>query len=336
MVGAPFSWHEFRGGLELDFLGFWLDYARFEVGLSEKRTQWLIHWLDGLKGDKPVLIRQVIEGLGRLAFAVRMLTWLKPFLSPLYAWVGAIPSSAILKPPLMIMLVSTFLKRNLQTKLYRIPCRRPIEDKGEWFRTDAKGAAGFAVLGGWECSGLCPKEARWFSLRLKQEQIPWAFKNGDSAWASTSLEVLAATVALKLFSGNVHLKDGRRQANYVVNAGTDNQAAEALSLKRSTTKTPLMLVMMQLADISSSLGTLLKLHWRPRLENQPADDLTNERFEQFNPSLRIDVTWESLGFTTLDVLTKTLEEFEAQRITHKPGALTSLRSTKRKFDKSNW
>ena len=42
MVGTPFSYHKFRGGFQLDYVGFWMDYGRFEIGLSEKRASWII------------------------------------------------------------------------------------------------------------------------------------------------------------------------------------------------------------------------------------------------------------------------------------------------------
>ena len=42
MVGTPFSWKKVRGGLSLDWIGYWLDYSRFELGISESRAGWLI------------------------------------------------------------------------------------------------------------------------------------------------------------------------------------------------------------------------------------------------------------------------------------------------------
>ena len=39
-VGTPFSWHKFRGGISLDYVGFYCDYARFAVGISERRSAW--------------------------------------------------------------------------------------------------------------------------------------------------------------------------------------------------------------------------------------------------------------------------------------------------------
>jgi hypothetical protein len=43
-----------------------------------------------------------------------------------------------------------------------------------------------------------------------------------------------------------------------------------------------MFVLMQLAQTLSDLGLRLRLQWRPRGENQPADDLTNEVFDKFD------------------------------------------------------
>ena len=42
MAGTPFSWRKFRGGIALDYVGFWTDYGRFRIGLSEKRAAWVI------------------------------------------------------------------------------------------------------------------------------------------------------------------------------------------------------------------------------------------------------------------------------------------------------
>ena len=45
VVGVPFSWKKFRGGFSMDWVGFWIDYTRFEVGLSESRAMWLAKWI---------------------------------------------------------------------------------------------------------------------------------------------------------------------------------------------------------------------------------------------------------------------------------------------------
>ena len=40
MIGVPFSYHKFWGGFQSDYVGFWMDYSKFEIGLSERRATW--------------------------------------------------------------------------------------------------------------------------------------------------------------------------------------------------------------------------------------------------------------------------------------------------------
>ena len=68
----------------------------------------------------------------------------------------------------------------------------------------------------------------------------------------------------------------------VLRAGTDNRANEALVLRASTTKWPLTLVNMQMAEHLLRNNLLLDLRWRPRDENTLADDLTNKAFGNFD------------------------------------------------------
>ena len=109
MMGTPFAWNKFRGGLEVDWVGYWCDYARFEMGLSEIRTTWLCEFMSTCCGGQVVLMRRFEEGLGRLGFAARILVWMKPFLAPLYAWASAVASGTALKPPLLVSITCKFI-----------------------------------------------------------------------------------------------------------------------------------------------------------------------------------------------------------------------------------
>jgi hypothetical protein len=51
------------------------------------------------------------------------------------------------------------------------------------------------------------------------------------------------------------------------------------------------------------------LQWRPRGENQPADDLTNEVFDKFDPALRVVCQWEDIEKTLLLKLLAEAETF---------------------------
>ena len=200
MMGTPFAWHKFRGGLELDWVGYWLDYVRFEMGLSESRTQWLCTFVASCTTGEVVLMRRFEEGLGRLGFAARILVWMKPFLAPLYAWASVVTSGTALKPPLLVSVTCKFILEALADNS-RIGCASPELASGEVFRTDAKCDDDFVVLGGWETAGEGnTSTARWFSLKLTKLEVPWLFKDGKgSSWASTSAELLASLVAAQIF-----------------------------------------------------------------------------------------------------------------------------------------
>ncbi|CAE8737766.1 unnamed protein product [Polarella glacialis] len=303
MIGAPFAWEKFRGGLELDWVGYWLDYTNFRLGLSERRTLWLCEWLRSATGNNTVLVRRFAEGLGRLGFAAQTLVWMKPFMAPLYSWAAAVPDGAALRPPLLVQLAVAFILDGLSDGQYKVSCSSPEVAKGEVFRTDSKGADDMVVLGGWETRGnLDTKTARWFSLKLTKEQVPFLFKEGKgSSWSSTSSELLASMIAVQLFT-TVDDKAQRSSAEVVCAAGTDKRANEALSLKRSSTKLPLMLIMMQLAQMLARRRMRLQLCWRPRDENTEADDLTNDLFGAFDPNLRMEITWEIIEKELLEKL----------------------------------
>ena len=66
IFGCPFSWKKTRGGLTTEWLGYWLDYARFEIGLTEKRAAWLVNWITESLNAQKVPIPSLQEGLGRL------------------------------------------------------------------------------------------------------------------------------------------------------------------------------------------------------------------------------------------------------------------------------
>lgn len=77
LIGTPFSYKKFVGGFQLDYVGFWMDYSRFEVGMSEKRTAWLVRFVDEMQAaDWLVHVRRFQEFHGRLGFASQILPWM--------------------------------------------------------------------------------------------------------------------------------------------------------------------------------------------------------------------------------------------------------------------
>ena len=59
---------------------------------------------------------------------------------------------------------------------------------------------------------------------------------------------------------------------------------------------------MELATQLDRKGIDLELQWVPRWQNQEADDLTNERFEDFDERHRIEVQFEALDFMVMNRL----------------------------------
>ena len=333
VIGTPFGYHKFKGGFSSDFVGFHLRYDRCEVGITEKRGTWLVDWIKALEEKRYVVpAREFSEFLGRLSFVAQLLTWLKPHLAPLFAW-GSVASPGLVgRLPDTVILTLRYILGELSTETFLVSAKRPVYFETEQFRTDAKCADDYIVLGGWEL-----KSKRWFSLRLTRKEVPYLFTpcGGGSQWASTSAELLASLTALHAF-GWLSMAPTRRTVALSLCGGTDNQANDSLSTKRSTTKWPLMLINMQLSSALSKARLNLRLRWRPREENVEADRLTNEDFEGFPPSLRVQLSFEDIDLRLVEELWETKLQFDTARQESKDSKKLNDGSKKRKFEKSEW
>ena len=331
MVGVPFSYPKFRGGFQMDYVGYWMDYSRFELGLSERRANWLVKFVEDLQSDGWLTgVKQYQEFHGRLGFASQVLPWIRPLLGPGYAWLAAVSKGTTLKVPALLATTCVFIKEKFKAGLRKLPCGSREEHLGEVFRTDAEGRI---VLGGWELGESSdPYEASWFALELGPEEVPWLFKDRSSSWASTSAELLAAVVALQVF--NVRSAPSRR-ASHVLHCGggTDNKAAESLSAKGLSTKFPLMIVLMEYLAICERKHMRVQLEWRPRESNVEADDLTNLEFGKFDLKKRISVSWSDLKFPMIEMLMKFTESFSKRKfdLENQPHA-----GPVQKFTKTKW
>ena len=110
LLGVPLSYEKVSGGFELEWVGYALDYSRFQAGISESRAQWLETWLHATLKEDGILVSDLVSVLGRLGFAAGPLERVRPFLSLLYSWVAAVPSNAKLKPPEGVRLVLEWLR----------------------------------------------------------------------------------------------------------------------------------------------------------------------------------------------------------------------------------
>ena len=302
MCGAPFGYHKFKGGLQLDYVGFWLDYAKFNIGIAERRSNWIIKFIDQLEASHWLTdTRRFHEFHGRLGFMSQILNWIKPFLSAGYAWLAVVKKGAVLTAPPMVQFCCKLVRQKLCLGFRTFSCELEESDVGEFFRTDAKCERGQIVLGGWFTGkSLNTMEAPWFSLKITPQECPYLFhEDGESSWASTSAELLAALVALMVFDIRSYLALGQHFQRLVVHGGVDNRATSFLAKKSISTKTPLLGVLMEYLHQADQYKIRCVLDWRPREVNKEADSLTNSDFRGFADSNRIQISWNDLNLTIL-------------------------------------
>ena len=341
VMGTPFSFHKFKGGVEVDYIGYHLSYFTWAAGISEKRASWIVEWIDRVEADGWMVSgRRLVEFTGRLNFVTRMITWLKPFLAPLFAWNGVLSRSTVARLPEMVMLVLRFFRHQFSSgaRLDSVHMTWPAQQR-QAFRTDAKCERGRIVLGGWSLDhGVDTRQAPWFALEVFPNDLPALFKpDGSSEWASTAAELLGSYVGLHAF-GHLKKSAGRDSLKMQVCGGTDNKATPAIAAKGLSNKWPVQGIHMQLSVALREANKVCKLAWRPREENQDADDLTNLKTENFVPSKRVTVALKDLQMGLFHELHEHYESFRDERAAMSAAKKIEPKATKRQklLDKTEW
>lgn len=303
IFGVPFKFSKQRGGMQVDWIGLHSDYTTYQLGLSVGRAAWLSDWCSKLSKQLRVGAREVTSGLGRLCFAANALYWERPFLGPIYAWAASVRNLGhVVTLPWAIAFILAWLAKKLGEggRLQSPPSM--LQETGELFRTDAKAEDGRAWIGGWETlHSMDTRKARWFALEVEETWCPWIFcKKKDPNRVIAALELLGTLVAVMLFGDDwpKHLK-----ANCLVgSARTDNQGNSFAVAKLMSTRFPLTLVIMELSEQLKVRNLELHLGWIQRDSNQPADDLTNDKFGGFSDELRIQKKGEDLDWLVMGEL----------------------------------
>ena len=226
-----------------------------------------------------------------------------------------------------------------------MPCQDPSVHLGEVFRMDAKAEGEKIVIGGWRLppSGRT-QEAPWFSVTLTRATAPWAYARGEPFRTIASLELLGSLVSLMVLVPERAAK-GDTSALITLTSSTDNQGNSFLLDKLLTTRYPLGIVLMELAHQMRVRRMVLRARWLPRLQNQEADDLTNDEFRHFDMTKRIAVDLKTVGFAVMDrlfeegdayikeldeartLLKKRLESKKARELERRSGKLPKLKET---------
>ena len=301
VLNAPMAWHKVGGGIQSEWVGYFLDVGRFEIGINEARACWAANWLEDKARERSVRLGELREGLGRLQFIAGPLEHLRPFLGPLYAWACAGPRYAKPRMPPMILLIITFLAGEVRRRrMARSAAKR--KDMGELFRLDAKAEGEEVAIGGWRITGDGKtKAAPWFAVRLNRRNAPWAFARGEAFRTIASLELLGILVSVMVLFPDEEMK-AESLGSVSLTCGTDNQGNAYLLDKMLTTKYPLGVVLMELAVQIGLRNAVLRANWIPRLQNEEADALTNSDFRHFDQARRIEVDLAKLEFRILNQL----------------------------------
>ena len=271
-------WHTHRLG--------WLSlgHPKGLLGVNANRSRWLVSWLGRTLEADGVNLADFSAVLGRLSFAFAALEPLRPFLGPLYAWVGAVSDRcARLALPKAVRLVMKYVLKMLEGghNLQSVGSKQRVYR--ELFRTDAKADGESVCVGGWAVAdGTDTKACRWFSEQLTRENAPWAFIAGEPFRAIASLEMLATLAAMVVFG----LKTDACGA-IMCSAATDNLGNACVMKRLLTTKFPLVAFLMEIAARLILASAELRLDWTPRLQNREAGALTNGDFRDFHPDRRV-------------------------------------------------
>ena len=220
--GAPFKWSKQRGGLITEWIGLTTDYQTYSMGLSVKRTEWVIGWIQSLRERKEVSYREFAAGLGRLGFSALALPWEKPLLGPLYAWSSAIQSNkGEMTIPWAVLFILSWIAQRLETGGRMEVVRQPQSSASRIVRiwTDAKATEQAAWIGGWLEESSNSRDCRWFSLKVTEISAPWLYyRQKNPKRVIAALELLATLVALKLW-----LVEAGASAEVCAEAFTDNK-----------------------------------------------------------------------------------------------------------------
>ena len=133
-------------------------------------------------------------------------------------------------------------------------------------------------------------------MTLAESTAPWAFCKGLPYKTIAALELYATLVSVMLFT---EPERAYSDATLSLTGSTDNAGNTFAVRKLMSTKFPLCVMVMELASQLEQRGLDLQLHWIPRESNQPADDLTNNCFDRFDPARRIDATAADLKWIVL-------------------------------------
>ena len=319
----PMKWNKFRGGFEVQWIGYWLDLAGWRFGISQARADWLIRWIEEALSCKRVDLADLEGVLGRMAFAVGPLDHVRPLLAPIYSWSAAVGRVGKMDIPWSMAFILNLLKTALKGPGRTIELKARTANLGCAFRADAKAQGQTVAVGGWETlNGVRPSEARWYAVELSRKNAAWAFSKGEPFKTVAALELFATLLSIMAFA-----EEWPKDADGVVAVSgmTDNVGNPSVLSKLMTSKFPLLVVLAELSAQLHGRGLDMNLEWIPREQNSEADALSNLRFEGFRGERRVELDVEKLEWKILPEMMVAAEGLYGEIKVHKEERTASKR-----------
>ena len=335
ILGSPFKNRKFRGGFAVDWIGLHICNKTYAMGISQRRAEWLIGWIETMIREGTVTTLVFAGGLGRLNFAASALYHERPWLGPLYSWIAGILRDGAISAtlPWGVKFILHWIAQRLKEdgRVMIVP-ELPIAGR-ELFRSDAKAENGRAFVGGWDLSkSQNPKEAKWWYLEVLETDFPWAFaKANDPNRVIATLELLGTLISIMLFD---YSEETLKKSRCTITGETDNQGISLAMRKFMSTKWPLSGLLIELSEQLRQRNIELHLDWLPREKNCEADAITNQDFTSFSAELRIhfdptDLRWIVLE-RAMGWAKQIYDDSESRKQKRKAGKFVSAKIWKRR------
>ena len=110
LLEIPLSWAKTRGGSKIEWIGYTVDIHTWQIGVSEKKVEWLKSWAKLALSQGRMLGREFKAGLGRLGFLAGISKRSRPFLAPLCASSAQVRGGSYLDLHLAVKLAIKFFE----------------------------------------------------------------------------------------------------------------------------------------------------------------------------------------------------------------------------------
>jgi hypothetical protein len=265
--------------------------------------------------DGAAKIGEMREGLGRLAFVAGALEYERPFLAPLYTFLGVHSGNPLRALPVYVLLALEFIASRVERRRhYPSAVRRSCVPLGP--RVDARAEGSSIGIGGWlptrgPDGQVALELSPWFMVELDRHSAPWAYlRKGQPFRTIAALEAYGTLIGAKVL-----LQDTAPNSRSLLSLPgfTDNKGNSSALSRLSSTKFPLCCIAMELSVLLERRGLQLDLEWTPREMNQEADRLSNGDASGFAEQMRVHVDVNDMGWEVLDDLLVTGAALEARR-----------------------